>query len=153
GHFREDLYFRLNVVNVDIPPLRDHKEDIPLLARYFFNKYTQSMSRPIKDISSDAMQQLVNYKWPGNVRELRNVIEHAIVICDGEVITPQDLSFPFSVRSKRVNGDSLEEVEKAHIEQILNRNNWQISRVAEILKIDRTTLYNKIKKYNLSKSM
>jgi DNA-binding NtrC family response regulator len=153
GHFREDLYFRLNVVTIDMPPLRERKEDIPLLARFFFNKYTQSMTKPIKDISPEAMKQLINYEWPGNVRELRNVIERAIVVCDKEVITPQELSFPFSVRSKQVNGDSLEEMEKAHIERILNRVSWQISQAAELLKIDRTTLYNKIKKYNLSKSM
>jgi DNA-binding NtrC family response regulator len=153
GHFREDLYFRLNVVTIDMPPLRERKEDIPLLARFFFNKFTQSMTKPIKDISPDAMKQLLNYEWPGNVRELRNVIERAIVVCDGEVITPQELSFPFSVLGKQTNGNSLEKVEKAHIERILNRANWQISHAAEILKIDRTTLYNKIKKYNLSKSM
>lgn len=111
------------------------------------------MTKPIKDISPDAMKQLINYEWPGNVRELRNVIERAIVVCDGEVITPQELSFPFSVRSKHVNGDSLEEIEKAHIERILNRVSWQISQAAELLKIDRTTLYNKIKKYNLSKAV
>lgn len=153
GHFREDLYFRLNVVTIDMPPLRDRREDIPLLARYFFNKYTQSMTKPITDISPEAMKQLINYEWPGNVRELRNVIERAIVVCDGDRITPQELSFPFSARSKQVSGDSLEEVERVHIERILNRENWQISQAADVLKIDRTTLYNKIKKYNLSKSM
>lgn len=153
GHFREDLYFRLNVVTIDMPPLRDRREDIPLLARYFFNKYTQSMTKPIKDISPEAMKHLINYEWPGNVRELRNVIERAIVVCDGDRITPQELSFPFSARSKQVSGDSLEEVERAHIERILNRENWQISQAADVLKIDRTTLYHKIKKYNLSKSM
>ncbi len=153
GHFREDLYFRLNVVTIDIPPLRERREDIPLLAQYFFNKYTQSMTKPIKEISAAAMNQLINYDWPGNVRELRNVIERAIVVCDGEVITPEDLSFPFSARSKQAIGDSLEAVEKNHIERILNRTNWQISQAAEILQIDRTTLYNKIKKYNLTKTM
>ena len=79
-HFREDLYFRLNVVTIDIPPLRERKQDIPLLARYFFNKYSQSMTKPIKDISPEAMEVITNYEWPGNVRELRNVIERAIVV-------------------------------------------------------------------------
>ena len=151
GHFREDLYFRLNVVTIDMPPLRERKEDIPLLARYFFNKYTQSMTKAIKDISPKAMEMFMNYEWPGNIRELRNVIERAIVVCDGDNITPGDLSFPFRFRSKPQNGDNLEEVEKAHIERILNRTSWHVSQAAEILKIDRTTLYNKIKKYNLSK--
>ena len=151
GHFREDLYFRLNVVTIDIPPLRDRKEDIPMLARYFFNKYTQSMTKDIKDISSEAMEMLVNYGWPGNVRELRNVIERAIVVCENKIISPGDLSFPFRVGSKQQYGDSLEELEKNHIERILNRTEWHISQASEILQIDRTTLYNKIKKYNLSK--
>ena len=151
GHFREDLYFRMNVVTIDIPSLRDRKEDIPLLARYFFNKYTQSMTKAIKDISPEAMEMLVNYDWPGNVRELRNVIERAIVVCENKIISPGDLSFPFRVGSKQQYWDSLEEMEKNHIERILNRTGWHISQASETLKIDRTTLYNKIKKYNLSK--
>jgi DNA-binding NtrC family response regulator len=152
GHFREDLYFRLNVVTIDIPPLRERKQDIQLLARYFFNKYSQSMTKPIKDISPEAMEVITNYEWPGNVRELRNVIERAIVVCEGEKITPDDLSFPFKGRAKQiVSDDSLEAMEQSHIERILNRTSWQISHAAEILRIDRTTLYNKIKKYNLNK--
>lgn len=152
GHFREDLYFRLNVVTIDIPPLRERKQDIPLLARYFFNRYSQSMTKPIKDISPEAMEVITNYEWPGNVRELRNVIERAIVVCEEEKITPNDLSFPFKSRAKQFVGDDrLEAIEHSHIERILSRTGWQISQAAEILKIDRTTLYNKIKKYNLTK--
>jgi DNA-binding NtrC family response regulator len=152
GHFREDLYFRLNVVTIDIPPLRERKQDIPLLARYFFNKYSQSMTKPIKDISPEAMEVIANYEWPGNVRELRNVIERSIVVCEGEKIIPDDLSFPFRGRAKQIVSDnSLEAIEHNHIERILNRTGWQISQAAEILKIDRTTLYNKIKKYDLKK--
>ena len=152
GHFREDLYFRLNVVTIDIPPLRERKQDIPLLARYFFNRYSQSMTKPIKDISTEAMEVIVNYEWPGNIRELRNVIERAIVVCEGEKITPDDLSFPFKGRAKQIVSDnSLDAIEHEHIERVLNRTGWQISQAADILKIDRTTLYNKIKKYNLNK--
>ncbi len=149
GTFREDLYFRLNVVTIDMPPLRERKSDIPLLARYFLNKYTQSMSKSVKDISPKAMEMLINYDWPGNVRELRNVIERAIVVCEKDFLTPEDLSFPFIGRMKGPENDSLEAVEKNHIERILRRTNWQITQAADILKIDRTTLYNKIKKYNL----
>ena len=152
GLFREDLYFRLHVVTIDIPPLRDRKEDIPLLARYFFNKYTHSMTKAIKDISAEAMEMLINYNWPGNVRELRNVIERAIVVCENTKVGPGDLSFPFKTGGKQPQyGDSLEELEKNHIERMLNRTRWNISQASEILKIDRTTLYNKIRKYNLSK--
>jgi transcriptional regulator with PAS, ATPase and Fis domain len=149
GTFREDLYFRLNVVTIDMPPLRERKSDIPLLARYFLNKYTQSMSKSVKDISPKAMEMLVNYDWPGNVRELRNVIERAIVVCEKDILMPEDLSFPFIGRMKGPEDDSLDAVEKNHIERILRRTNWQITQAADILKIDRTTLYNKIKKYNL----
>jgi len=151
GQFREDLYFRLNVVTIDMPPLRERKNDIPLLARYFFNQYSQSMTKAIKDISPEAMEMILNYPWPGNVRELRNVIERAIVVCESDKITLRDLSFPFKGQGKQFNGDSLEDIEKIHIERILTRTNWQISKASEILKIDRTTLYNKIKKYNLNK--
>ncbi len=151
GHFREDLYFRLNVVTIDMPPLRERKNDIQLLARYFFNQYSQSMTKSIKDISPEAMDMMLTYLWPGNVRELRNVIERAIVVCEGDKITLRDLSFPFKGQGKQFNGDSLEDVEKIHIDRILNRTGWQISKASEILNIDRTTLYNKIKKYNLKK--
>ena len=151
GTFREDLYFRLNVVTIDMPPLRERKDDIPLLARYFLNKYSQSMTKAVRDISPQAMQLLVNYNWPGNVRELRNVIERAIVVCEDDVIKPRDLSFPFKSRLREPEDESLEAVERAHIERILERNNWNVSKAADILKIDRTTLYNKIKRYNLRK--
>ena len=132
-----------------MPPLRERKNDIQLLARYFFNQYSQSMTKSIKDISPEAMDMMLTYLWPGNVRELRNVIERAIVVCDK--ITLRDLSFPFKGQGKQFNGDSLEDVEKIHIDRILNRTGWQISKASEILNIDRTTLYNKIKKYNLKK--
>lgn len=111
GHFREDLYFRLNVVTITIPPWRDRKQDIPMLTRFIFNKYSQSMSKPIKDISSEAMDVIINYEWPGNVRELSNVIERAIVVCDGDKITVDDLSFPFKARTSQVvTDDGLEAV-------------------------------------------
>ncbi|MBD3289863.1 response regulator [candidate division KSB1 bacterium] len=153
GEFREDLYFRLNVVTIDIPPLRERKEDIPLLCRHFLNKYTQSMSKSISDITPEAMEILVNYEWHGNIRELRNVIERAVVVCDEENISSKHLSFPFHSGDTSVttNGNSLEATEKNQIHRILQQTGWQISKAAEILKIDRTTLYNKIKKYNLSK--
>jgi DNA-binding NtrC family response regulator len=151
GEFREDLYFRLNVFTIDIPPLRERPEDIPLLANYFLQMYSRSMARGVKEISPDAMQMLVSYDWPGNVRELRNVIERAIVLSSGEKIMGRDLSFPFQYRVKQLGGDTLEEVEKAHIARILDRAEWNITQAADALGIDRTTLYTKIKKYALSK--
>jgi len=151
GEFREDLYFRLNVFTIDIAPLRERTEDIPLLADYFVQKYAQSMTRGVKGISADAMKMLEAYDWPGNARELRNVIERAIVLCSGDEITARDLSFPFRYRMKQPGGDTLEEVEKSHVTRILERADWNISHAATVLGIDRTTLYSKIKKYGLSK--
>jgi DNA-binding NtrC family response regulator len=152
GEFREDLYFRLNVFTIDIPPLRDRKMDIPLLAEYFLEKYVNSMAKRIKSISPDAMQMLEAYDWPGNVRELRNVIERAMVLATKEEITSRDLSFPFRYRMKQPGGDTLEEVEKSHIGRILERVDWNITKAASVLGIDRTTLYSKIRKYQLGKA-
>ncbi|MFH1011264.1 MAG: sigma-54 dependent transcriptional regulator [bacterium] len=151
GEFREDLYFRLNVFAIDMPPLRECTEDIPLLANYFLQMYARSMTRGVKEILPEALEMLVNYDWPGNVRELRNVIERAIVLSSGEKITCRDLSFPFRYRAKQPCGDSLEEVERAHIGRVLERTEWNISQAAGVLGIDRTTLYTKIKKFGLSK--
>lgn len=153
GEFREDLYFRLNVITVDMPALRDRKDDIPLLARFFFNKYTKSMAKPIEDISAEAMEALLNYDWPGNIRELRNVIERAIVICDQKIITVKHFTFPFRDRNDEAESNdlSLENAEKMQIQRVLKQTQGQISRAAEILKIDRTTLYNKLRKYQLNK--
>jgi DNA-binding NtrC family response regulator len=151
GAFREDLYFRLNVFTIDIPPLKERTEDILLLADYFVQKYARSMARGVKKISDEAEKMLLGYDWPGNVRELRNVIERAIVLTSGEEILPRDLSFPFRYRMKQSGGDTLEDVEKAHIARILERAEWNISQASNVLGIDRTTLYSKIKKYALGK--
>ncbi len=151
GAFREDLYFRLNVFTIDIPPLKERTDDILLLADYFVQKYARSMARGVKKISAEAEKMLLGYDWPGNVRELRNVIERAIVLTSGEEILPRDLSFPFRYRMKQSGGDTLEDVEKAHIARILERAEWNISQASNVLGIDRTTLYSKIKKYALGK--
>jgi transcriptional regulator with PAS, ATPase and Fis domain len=151
GEFREDLYFRLNVFTIDIPPLRERQEDIPLLANYFFKNYSNSMAKNLKGISNEAMNMLLTYEWPGNVRELKNVVERAVVLCTEKEITPEDLSFPFAYRLKGPNGDSLNDAEKLHIARILERTEWNISQAANLLGIDRTTLYSKIKKYQLGR--
>ncbi|MGE5432871.1 MAG: sigma-54-dependent transcriptional regulator [Syntrophomonadaceae bacterium] len=154
GKFREDLYYRLNVFTIFIPPLRERREDIPILAYYFMNKFNAAMNRNIKSISNEAMDFLVNYSWPGNVRELENAIERALVVGKGDSIKIDDL--PFHVTpNNRVDdeGDkSLESVEKRHIMNVLEINNWNISKSAEALQIDRVTLYNKINKYGFRKS-
>ena len=149
--FREDLYYRLNVFSIQIPPLRERTADIPLIARYFLEKYARSMSKDVTDISPEAMKILVQYNWPGNIRELRNTIERALVVVgEKDQIEPDDLNLLFLSKANPP-GDSLEEIEKAHVQRILEQSDWNISRSAEILKIDRVTLYNKIKKYGLQR--
>jgi DNA-binding NtrC family response regulator len=147
GTFREDLYYRLNVVNIYVPPLRERIEDIPLLVDYFIKKYCTSMNRQPVTIDSAALKRLEEFNFPGNVRELENMIERAIVIGNGRKITIKDLPLEKSIISNSV--ESLEELERLHILQILTKYNWNISRAAKALKVDRVTLYNKISKYGL----
>lgn len=147
GAFREDLFYRLNVVNIFIPPLRERVEDIPLLAAHFIRKYCTSMSRDLISIEPAAMKHLEKFEFPGNVRELENMIERAIVIGNGREIKLKDL--PMGKEAAVSAVESLEELEKRHIEQILLKYAWNISRTAKALNVDRVTLYNKIRKYGL----
>jgi len=149
--FREDLYYRLNVFSIQIPPLRERTQDIPLIAHYFLGKYARSMNKDVTDISPEAMKMLTQYNWPGNIRELRNTIERALVVVGKKNrIESEDLNLLF-VSKANPPGNSLEEMERAHIQRILEQSDWNISRSAETLKIDRVTLYNKIKKYGLQR--
>lgn len=147
GSFREDLYYRLNVVNIHVPPLRDRQGDIPLLVEHFIKKFCISMNKPLVTIDSAALQRLEEYNFPGNIRELENMIERAIVIGNGKKIFLKDL--PIEKGYFDSPYESLDENEKNHISQILNKYNWNISRSAKALKVDRVTLYNKIKKFDL----
>lgn len=150
GEFREDLYYRLNVVNINVPPLRERKEDIPLLVDYFIVKYCTSMNKPPATIEPAAMKRLEEFTYPGNVRELENMIERAIVVGNGKRICLKDLPGEKSIMSNSV--ESLEDLEKDHIQKILDKYNWNISRTAKALDIDRVTLYNKISKFGLKSS-
>jgi DNA-binding NtrC family response regulator len=149
--FREDLYYRLNVFAISMPPLRERKSDIPLLAGYFTKKYACTMAKPEISISPAAMDVLVCYNWPGNVRELDNAIERAMVVGKSPAIQPDDLPFRLSEKNYGPHTGSLASIERVHIAEILDQNNWNISRSAEVLEIDRVTLYNKISKYGLRK--
>ena len=151
GTFREDLYYRLNVFSVFIPPLRERKGDIPLLANHFVQKYSRAMGKPINTISPEAMDTIVRYNWPGNVRELENAIERAMVVGLPPAIRPEDLPYQLTEKNHILPSGSLAAVEKVHIASVLDQNRWNISRSAEILQIDRVTLYNKIEKYGLKK--
>ena len=154
--FREDLFYRLNVVSIDLPPLRERKEDVPLLAQYFLKKY-RAASRRVEGISKGALDQLMSYRWPGNVRELENTMERTIILAKRPLIEEEDLSLPsrntvslgkldFSLGSK-----SLREIEKTVLATVLEETDWNLSRAAQILEISRTTLYSKIKKHELAK--
>ena len=148
--FREDLFYRLNVITFTMPTLRERKEDIPLLAEHFLMKTTQEINRGVERISRDAMDELMLYEWPGNVRELSNAIERAVVVCKTRTITPLDLPIVKKLENELKNKYfSLNDVEKHHVSKILFENNWNISKSAAILGIDRSTLYNKIKRYEL----
>jgi len=147
GTFREDLFYRLNVVNIQIPPLRDRISDIPLLVDYFIKKYCTSMNKPPASIDATALKRLQEFNYPGNIRELENMIERAIVVGDGKKITLKDLPLEKTIVNNST--ESLDDFEKTFILQILNKYSWNISRAAKALKVDRVTLYNKIKKYEL----
>lgn len=147
GSFREDLFYRLNVVNIRIPPLRERTEDIPMLVDHFIKKYCTSMSRNIMRIDKSALKRLEQYDYPGNVRELENMIERAIVVGNDKEIRLKDLPFDKGISTNSFK--SLDDLEKQYILQVLNKYEWNISRSAKVIKVDRVTLYNKIKKYKL----
>ena len=134
-----------------MPSLRERKEDIPLLADHFINHYSQETNKPIDGVQREAMDEMMLHDWPGNVRELENAIERAIVIGKHRKIRSEDLPFYCTQKIALPPDDSLKEVEKFHIQRILDQNDWNIARCAKILDIDRTTLYSKIKRYNLQR--
>jgi DNA-binding NtrC family response regulator len=141
----------LNVISIHIPPLRERREDIPLLVDHFVEKFNIEMGKQVHGVSEEAMRILMDNDWPGNARELRNVIERAMVVAKGNVITESDVSLPSTPGSANPRSKSLEEIEKEHIRVVLNENQWNIVRSAHSLGIDRVTLYNKIKKFDLKK--
>ncbi|MDC7220092.1 MAG: sigma-54 dependent transcriptional regulator [Spirochaetales bacterium] len=154
GNFREDLYYRLNVVNINVPPLRERKDDIPLLASSFLNQFSEENEKPIEGIDPKASSLLYNYSWPGNIRELRNCMESAVVLSKKPIIGPDDL--PPAVRSSEEEGvirielgSTMAEAEKQIIRQTLKGVNNNKSRAAEILGIGRKTLHRKIHDYGL----
>ncbi len=167
GNFREDLYYRISVYPIVLPPLRERREDIPQLVAHFLDKFNKKMKRKVKRISDRALEHLINYNWPGNVRELENVMERSLLNCSGEILLPEHL--PITVTAYELdslsNGfridfqraialarevPSWEEVEREVCRLALKLTNHNISEAANRLGIGRTTLYRKLKKYNLS---
>ena len=148
--FREDLYYRLNVVNIELPPLRERKEDIPLLAEHFLHKFAMENRKEVNEFSPEVIESLLAYEWPGNIRELENSIERAIILSRDSSITTADLPQEnVSLVSSASIGKNLKEVEKTHILNILRETGENYSEAARILGVSRMTLYNKAKEYGL----
>ncbi|MFA5110004.1 MAG: sigma-54 dependent transcriptional regulator [Desulfobaccales bacterium] len=152
GEFREDLFYRLNVVLIQMPPLRERKSDIPLLVQHFLEKYNARLRKDIRGISPDAMDLLVRHDWPGNVRELENTVERLVVLSPGPYLEPADLVFAGTILSPggdSPSGVSLKDLERDHIIQTLQRYDGHKSETARALGIDRKTLREKLKRYNI----
>jgi DNA-binding NtrC family response regulator len=149
--FREDLYYRLNVISLTMPPLREHKEDIPILAEHFLHRFARETNKPMDKISREALDELMLHDWPGNVRELENAIERAVVIGKGQTLLAQDLPILRPEQLTVPAGRSLADMERAHVISVLTENQWNIARSAEVLGIDRSTLYGKMKRYEIRK--
>ncbi len=153
GRFREDLYYRLNVIRVVLPPLRERKEDLPSLASRLLRRCGERVGRRIDSISPEAVRLLLSYPFPGNVRELENMIERAVILAEGDTIEPRDLALPDSIveRPEPAAG-TLRELERYAIEKALLRNEGRRQQAADELGINRRTLLNKIKEYRLDSS-
>ncbi len=153
ANFREDLLYRLNVIPLTIPPLRERKDDIPVLIDYFLEYFAAEYGKKQKKISSDALKMLESYDWPGNVRELRNVIERLVIMTPSDTITPKNLVIGETTRSDYFSLKTLREAresfEKDFITKKLEENNWNISKTAELLDIERSNLHRKIKAYDI----
>ena len=152
GAFREDLFYRINVIAFTMPQLSHRKEDIPLLCDHFLRRYTQETNKPIRQITREAMDEMMLYDWPGNIRELENAIERAVVVGKGPKVSLGDLPIVCTPERAGPSDHSLKAIEKSHIRNVLVDNNWNISVCAKILGIDRSTLYSKIKRYQLQSS-
>jgi len=153
GKFRPDLFYRLNVFRIELPALRERKDDIPALVNHFVHKFSQQMNKRITRVAPEAMNLLQQQPWTGNIRELENAVERAMVVSQEPELLDRDLAFKVAI----VNGNStaspttLEDVEKSHILHVLEQTNWNQTRAAELLDIDRVTLHHKVKKYGWSK--
>ena len=153
GDFREDLFYRLNVFPIQVPPLRERKEDIPLLVRHFVHKYSAKTGRNIKGASKKVIERLTKYDWPGNVRELENIIERAVIVCSGDRLTKGDW-LPHRQGNSKAYICTLEEKQRQHILKALGHTSWQIggdAGAAKLLGLKRTTLQSKIKKLGIRK--
>jgi len=153
--FREDLFYRLHVVGIQLPPLRERTEDIPILAYYFLRKYNKENNKNLAGFSDDVIHFFMNYRWPGNVRELKNVVAHGVIVAKKDQIMLDDLpNFLRNNSNKETfmlpSNKTLAELEREYIYKVLQENDWNRSKAARILGIERMTLYNKIKSYGIT---
>jgi len=154
GRFRADLFYRVNVIPIEIPPLRKRKEDIPILMAHFIQRHVKNSGLPIREFGEEAMSKILSYAWPGNVRELDNMVQRCLMLADGDVVCQDDLPSMLleSTEEERDQCDddmTLEEIERRHILRILENTGWHKKRSAQILGIDPSTLYRKLEKYDI----
>jgi transcriptional regulator with PAS, ATPase and Fis domain len=160
GRFRDDLYYRINVLSVDVPPLRERREDIPVLIDYFLKKHTRNTSRLVRGLTPDTTSLMHNYTWPGNVRQLESAIERAILLCEGDLITVDDL--PLEVRQEArpaaegafklpAEGISFEDVERSLIMQAMEQTDYNITKSAKLLGLTFRTLQYRLEKFGIKK--
>jgi transcriptional regulator with PAS, ATPase and Fis domain len=156
GQFREDLFFRINVIPIHLPPLRDRREDIPLLTEFFFNKIRLKNHKPIRSVSNAAMARLMEYSWPGNVRELKSALEYGFVTCQDGIIAPQHL--PPAINGKiagsapqagRKAGFNREEIKRLELIEALETTGGNQSRAAELLGVSRVTVWNRMRRFGV----
>lgn len=160
GNFREDLFFRLNVIPLRVPPLRERKEDIPLLVEHFLTLIASEYGKPKKRLAEEAIKLLTEYNWPGNVRELRNLVERLFIMSQGEVIRPEDIESSFGLQSSGIHSyfkfntlrEAREAFERDFILKKLEENNWNISKTAEAISLERTALYRKLKHLGITEA-
>ncbi|MEE9124917.1 MAG: sigma 54-interacting transcriptional regulator, partial [candidate division NC10 bacterium] len=162
GNFREDLYYRLNVISLPLPPLRDRRGDIPLLAYYFLRRYAAQSGKEVKGIAPETLELLEAYPWPGNVRELQNVMERGVVLAEGEMVTPAELPanlrLPQKVPTamvtdhlslKKAKGQWVEAFEREYLITLLNKHQGNISQAAKTAGVDRKTIHRLLKRYQI----
>jgi transcriptional regulator with PAS, ATPase and Fis domain len=154
GKFRDDLYYRLNVIEIRIPPLRARREDIPLLAEHFVDRLSHELGKNVSEVTEGALRLLLDHNWPGNVRELENAVERAIVTCRGSALTESDFAFladsaPTGASWAVPAGMTMQDMERVLITTTIQRTKGNIKEAASVLGIDRSTLYEKIKKYEI----
>ncbi len=153
GKFREDLFYRISVFRIDLPALRERKDDLPVLVTYLLQKINRELNKNVRKVPHEVMEVFRNHEWVGNVRELENVLMQAVVLANGDTLNPEDIFFRQNLNRPAAperQDLSLDCVEKEHIEYVLNKTSWDKTEAAKLLKISRHTLYNKIKAYNIT---